>query len=346
MRALHSIAVGFLLSFADRDRIAPSEAPLFSRDFARAYVTTMRPYLFYISGITGILGMALGPTVALLPAAVLAVVFFFSYGFGQALTDCFQTDTDAISSPYRPLVRGIVRRRDVMTVSLVGLAATGVVLTVTSAINLPLVALSVLGLATYTWFKRRWWAGPFYNAWIVAVLMLIGYVSAVGAAGQTLAWPKGLTAALAATFFAYANFVLTGYFKDIAADRTTGYRTLPVVFGRRVSAVVSDLFAAAAVLYAFVAMKDAGVLERATANPLVLLLLIAGVSMSVLAQWRLHQVATDDQAHRSITLVVHAYILLLGAVAAAFQESWALPVVLFYAAFVVTLKLRPMTQQI
>ena len=37
---------------------------------------------------------------------------------------------------------------------------------------------------------------------------------------------------MAATFFGYANFVLAGYFKDIEADRATGYRTFPVVFGR------------------------------------------------------------------------------------------------------------------
>ena len=38
-------------------------------------------------------------------------------------------------------------------------------------------------------------------------------------------------AALLAVFFGYANFVLAGYFKDVDADRATGYHTLPVVFG-------------------------------------------------------------------------------------------------------------------
>ena len=41
-------------------------------------------------------------------AVLIGLAFFVSYGFGQALTDCFQTDTDALSAPYRPLVRGLV----------------------------------------------------------------------------------------------------------------------------------------------------------------------------------------------------------------------------------------------
>ena len=96
--------------------------------FARAYLTTMRPYLLFVSGFTGLLGMALGSPLAAWPALALGAAFFLSYGFGQALTDCFQTDTDALSSPYRPLVRGEIARRDVLGVSLAGLLACVVVL--------------------------------------------------------------------------------------------------------------------------------------------------------------------------------------------------------------------------
>ena len=123
----------------------------------------------------------------------------------------------------------------------------------------------MVGLATYTWFKRRWWGGPFYNAWIVAVLMLIGHVSAAGVAGQALRWPPALPFALLATFFGYANFVLAGYFKDVSADRVTGYHTLPVVAGRSTAALVSDLYAGAAIVTVLLAMASGGVLERALA---------------------------------------------------------------------------------
>jgi 4-hydroxybenzoate polyprenyltransferase len=336
-----------LLNRIGGSRPAPrTAAPLLSWTFVRAYVTTMRPYLFFVSGITGLLGMALGPAVAPIPALALAVLFFLAYGFGQALTDCSQTDTDAISAPYRPLTRGLVSRRDVMAVSLVGLVAIGTVLTLAHTLNLALVGLSIAGLATYTWFKRRWWGGPFYNAWIVAVLLVIGLVAASGAAGRPLRWPAGATAALAATFFGYANFVLAGYFKDIAADRATGYQTLPVVFGRRDAAVVSDLFATAAVVAAALAVVHGAAAGEAQAGSVALLLLTAGAIAAAVAQVRLHRVASDDGAHGAIGLVVHAYILLLAGVAAAFRPDWGPPLLLFYAVFVLTLRLRPMRQQI
>ena len=83
---------------------------------------TLRPYLFFVSGASGLVGLALAGEV---PAAVLApafLAFFLSYGLGQALTDVFQTDTDALSSPYRPLVRGEIAGGPVLAVSLSGLA--------------------------------------------------------------------------------------------------------------------------------------------------------------------------------------------------------------------------------
>ncbi|MCC6397730.1 MAG: hypothetical protein IT282_11990, partial [Bacteroidetes bacterium] len=53
--------------------------------FPRAMLITMRPYLLFLSGITGAAGLAAAPEA---PIAIVLPVFlasFFSYGFGQAL---------------------------------------------------------------------------------------------------------------------------------------------------------------------------------------------------------------------------------------------------------------------
>jgi len=316
-----------------------------SRAFVADYVVTMRPYLLFVSGITGLVGLALGPSVRLAETLALAVVFFLSYGFGQALTDCFQTDTDALSSPYRPLVQGRLRRRDVLAVSLGGLLLGGAIAMRHQVLNVPLVLGIVAGLATYTWFKRRWWAGPFWNAWIVAALMLVAWLAAVGAAGERPGWNAALTGAVTAVFFGYANFVLTGYYKDISADRATGYRTLPVVFGTRVSARISDAFAIlqmAGLLLAWVALAPA-------ASPLALILgglfLAAGCGAVALGQLRLRQV-TEATAHAAIAPVVHGYILSLAGVAALARPAWASALALFYAGYLIALRRRPMPEQI
>jgi 4-hydroxybenzoate polyprenyltransferase len=315
--------------------------------FWRAYLVTMRPYLLFVSGITGLAGLALAPPVPLLDTVVLALIFFLSYGFGQALTDCFQTDTDALSAPYRPLVRGVIHPRDVFVVSLIGLLLCGLVLAFYCLATLPLALLATVGLATYTHFKRRWWGGPWYNAWIVAVLALIGYLSGLGAAGTTPSWSLAGTATIAAVFFGYANFVLVGYFKDVSADRATGYHTLPVAQGLRLSARVSDLLALFAVVAALTAVAPILTEERRSLEVAAGAgVLLAAIGATVLGQLRLHAVSDEAMAHRAIVPVVHAYILLLSAICVAHRPEWLAALVLFYGMFVFVMVRRPMVQQV
>ncbi len=343
-RAMCRTAIGMM---ARSGGVAAGPARVLSREFVRGYVITMRPYLLFVSGIAGIVGMALAPGIPAADTLLLAAAFFLSYGFGQALTDCFQVDTDSLSAPYRPLVRGDIGRRDVMAVSLVGLGAIGVTLALYNPLNIPLAAVAVLGLATYTPFKRRWWAGPFYNAWIVGVLTVIGYFAALGAAGAAAEASLTLLATILCVFFGYANFVLAGYYKDISADRATGYRTLPVVAGMKVSAIVSDIFAAAGTFACGLVVWLS--LAGPTSEPggvIAELFLAAGVVASAIAQLRLHRVNEESEAHGPIGLTVHAFILQLSAIAAALKPDWALWLIVFYIAFNSAMSRRPMREQI
>lgn len=307
--------------------------------FARAYLITMRPYLLFVSGIVGLTGLALGPALPLAATLLLAAVFFLSYGFGQALTDVFQTDTDAISAPYRPMVRREIRPRDVLIVSLTGLLASGVIISLYSARNIVVAAAMVWGLYSYTWFKRRWWGGPFWNAWIVAALALAGLLSAGPAAVE----PAALLATLGVVFFGYANFVLTGYWKDISADRATGYHTLPVVFGVRRAALVADLFAGIEIACALLAV----LMLPATGADLAWSLgfLVPGVLLAVRAQVVLRRV-TEDIADLAIAPVLHGYILLLCGITSLLRPAWTPALWLFFVLWVLTLRLRPDLRQI
>ncbi|MDH4043627.1 MAG: UbiA family prenyltransferase [Gemmatimonadota bacterium] len=317
-------------------------ARLLTARFWRDYVVTMRPYLLFVSGITGIAGLAMAPDAERGAVVALAVVFFLTYGFGQALTDCFQLDTDSLSAPYRPLVRGALRREDVLAVSLTGLLASGLVIGSFEPATLPLCGLAIGGLATYTWFKRRWWGGPLYNAWIIALVLFI----AARAAGPVSLGSPVLLGALAAALFGYANFVLVGYYKDLSADRATGYRTLPVVFGLPVANRVSDGFAVLAFVGALASatasILETGVAGWVAASPFAL----AAGAATALAQHRTHRVTCDRDAHTAISPVVHAYVFLLATVAAAARPAWAPALVLFYVGFVFTLRHRPMAEQI
>ncbi len=318
-------------------------ARLLDGRFWHDYLVTMRPYLLFVSGITGLAGLSLAPAVPLAPLVLLGVVFFLAYGFGQALTDCFQTDTDRLSAPYRPLVRGTILPQDVMAVSVSGLVASAVVVMAFNAAAAIPAGLTVAGIVSYTWFKRRWWGGPWYNAWIVSLVVLIGYQTGVGAAGEGATVSPRLIATMVVALAAYANFVLAGYFKDIEADRATGYRTMPVVFGRRCSSIASDGLALTALAAAAVAMvMDGWGWGVVVASPFV----ISAALASVVAQVRLHRVRADLDAHRAIEPVVHGYILLLAGLSATFQPTWAPALLAFYLAFVWAIRHRPMAAQV
>ena len=319
------------------------ESPATPGSFAfwRAYLVTFRPYLSMLSGASGLLGLALVGDLTVWQLVAGTIAFLPAYGFGQALTDVFQTDTDALSAPYRPLPRGVIRRRDVAIVSLAGLGCSVLILTFFNPAALPVGALIVAGLVGYSWFKRRWWAGPAWNAWIVALLPLMGALCGGGSIAETLA-RRGVRAAMAAAFFSYTVFVLVGYFKDITADRATGYRTLPAVFGWRPATIVSMVLAAGAIATWLWAWTELG----AVANFTVTLLAGSGLLGLVLAHGELLRQHDERLAYRAVAWSARSHVHLQLALAAAADVRLSLAALLGAAIFELMLPLRPDRSQI
>jgi geranylgeranylglycerol-phosphate geranylgeranyltransferase len=317
--------------------------PMGSLAFAKAYIITMRPYLLFVSGITGIAGASFATEATAAIALPIAIASFFSYGFGQALTDCFQIDTDRVSAPYRPLTQGLIGRGQVLLISTIGLASCMVPFALRQPANLAFGLIAGCGLATYTPFKRRWWGGPWYNAWIVCVLFLMAYAGGTGVPSHRPSF--ACWAGLSAVFFGYANFVLSGYFKDIHADAQSQYRTLPVVFGRRVASFVSDFLA-----LGFIVSLSASFTLASGTSPAQFafgeIFLAASGITAVTAQLLLHSVRKDVQSHLPIGLVVHSYILGMAGLSCIQHPSWAAPLVAFYSFFIIALRARPSRSQI
>ena len=317
----------------------------FSHEFVNAYFITMRPYLLFVSGITGIAGISFVENIGGIAGIVVFCAAFLSYGFGQALTDCFQTDTDSISSPYRPLTQGVVSKAHFFWISIIGLTICVAVFSYYYQYNILLGVIAGLGLGTYTYFKKKWWSGPFYNAWIVCVLFLISFL----AASEEFTGFYSLKFYLGAgsVFWGYSNFVLSGYFKDISADRVTGYKTLPVVFGRKTAARVSDIFAILTILCALLSLKNITYNFLDVFNSFAVILFIsAGIFALILSQIKLHFVKTDKDSHPAIVLNVHSYILILSAVSISQKPAMIFPLLIFYIAFNITMNNRPEKSQI
>jgi 4-hydroxybenzoate polyprenyltransferase len=263
---------------------------------------------------------------------------FLGYGFGQALTDCFQMDTDRISAPYRPLSQGIVSAKQVGAVSLSGLILGVGILVFLNPWNLLLGALSILGLATYTFFKRRYWfAGPPWNGWIVALLPLMGYISMLQTGLQEHV--ERLLPVVALSFFAYTNFVLMGYLKDISADERTGYRTFPVVWGWNATVWAGDILV-------MLSAALAAALTFSGAWPKVLW----GIATVIAIAGQIYSHLTEDKSEANaagpIATTVRAFILWHLAVVLNYREDWWLGLLIFYLLFEWALWRRPEHGQI
>lgn len=316
---------------------------IFSIHFWHAYLITMRPYLLFVSGSAGMVGLAfiekdLGwiLLVAFLP-------LFFSYGFGQALTDCFQTDTDSISSPYRPLVQGIISKKQVLGVSFSGLLISVIILGYLNPVILILGLFSVIGLLTYTFFKKSWWGGPPWNAWIVALLPIIGRYTDPEFQISELTLPLDLPFLLSilAIFFAYANFVVMGYFKDITADMETGYQTFPVVFGWKPAAIYSDITGFMAFLFTGGALYAIG---NISVWPVALF--VSASATSLYAQIGIHRTRNEQETYRFIENCVRSFILFCLAIVIALNLEWLLFVIIFYVLFELVMYIRPEKSQV
>jgi 4-hydroxybenzoate polyprenyltransferase len=313
--------------------------------FAKDYLITMRPYLLFVSGVTGICGMSFIIELSISKSILIFLASFLSYGFGQALTDCFQTDTDSISSPYRPLTQGRISKTQVLTVSIIGLVLCISVFTFYNPINILLGILSGVGLATYTYFKRKFWSGPFYNAWIVGVLFLMAFLC--GSDLSMITENHKLVYGLSAVFWGYANFVLVGYFKDVEADRATGYNTFLVVFGRRLSSIASNIFGVLTILSVFFVFSYSNSFERLLEQSSIQIIILAlGILIMFLCQVLVHFIKQDDESSNAISLSVHAYILLLTSIIVLNKNEWIIPMIIFYVLFNLTMIFRPAKNQI
>ena len=313
--------------------------------FAKAYFITMRPYLLFVSGVTGICGMSYIDGLSLSKSILIFLASFLSYGFGQALTDCFQTDTDSISYPYRPLTQGRISKTQVLIVSITGLVLCISVFTFYNPMNLLLGILSGVGLATYTYFKRKFWSGPFYNAWIVGVLFLMAFLS--GSDLSMITENHKLVYGLSAVFWGYANFVLVGYFKDVEADRATGYNTFLVVFGRRLSSIASNIFGILTILSVIFVFSYSNSFERLLEQSSIQIIILAlGILIMFFCQVLVHFIKQDDESSNAISLSVHAYILLLTSIIVLNKNEWIIPMIIFYVLFNLTMIFRPAKNQI
>ncbi len=301
----------------------------------------MRPYLLFISGAGGAVGMALvsHPSAGIIDYIFAFFPFFFGYGFGQALTDCFQTDTDKLSAPYRPLSKGILTIRQVKYTSLAGLGLSAIIYIYFNPFTIPVCLLIIFGLSTYSYVKRRYTLiAPFYNAWVVGLLPLLGYlVISKDDAIKTVPFELWMVCGL--SFFSYANFVLVGYLKDISADRETGYRTFPVIFGWQKTILMA--FGISVCTLAIFWWTGPNQFYAIFAGLIASIIIIHGLFSALTLR-----IKNEETALFSILSTIRSYVIFMWAIILEHHEDMITWAIIYYLAFEYVLYHRPSKYQV
>jgi len=243
-------------------------------------------------------------------------------------------------------VRGEITRAQVLAVSFVALLLIALLFALLNPWALLPAALAVAGIALYTPLKRRWWGGPPWNSWVVAMLPLLGVLLGGGTPAQALA-EREVWLAMGSVYFSYAVFVLLGYFKDVEADRATGYDTLVVRFGRMPAVWLSAVHAALA-LACSVALLRTGL--KATPSGWSTLaggaLWLAGALALALAHVRIAGTKRDQEAYPAIVLAVVGFVALHLGEATLLRPTFAVAALLIFPLSLLALALRPEKTQV
>lgn len=199
-------------------------------NFINAYIKSMRPYTFFITGIAGLIGMLLVySSVSFLQKTIVLLLLFLSYGVNQVINDLIGTKEDKINSPKRPLISGELDKRK--AVILTGcIFLIGAILTY--FFNPYALIIYFLGYSAnflYEYFKRIPLIG---NLWFGLMVSLAPIYGALAITNLTLLEAfSNFNLLYTAILIALSSSTLCyfTYFKDYLGDKQENIKTLIVI---------------------------------------------------------------------------------------------------------------------
>jgi geranylgeranylglycerol-phosphate geranylgeranyltransferase len=285
-----------------------------------AWVRLWRFHFVPLSLSAGIVGMSAPSSGRTMPSLVVSLLICtFGYGVGVVINDWFDRKADAVNSPDRPFVAGLVNPNFALGVTL-GMAT---VLFVLAIIIAPPVAIwsavAIAGHFVYTWTKGIPMVGNIANGADLAVFTLIGMAGVRPAAGW-LGIPRSTVLQFVLVAAVLSGFCLVGYFKDVKGDRIAGYRTLPVAIGPVWASRIAPVFPVLAVGVLAVLSGVRPALLGGTANTTFLALVVLSLAAFVMSLIKLIS-APERLSYEALIWYTRAATLFILALAA---RTWSL----------------------
>lgn len=200
-----------------------------------AHLETMRPYTVIWCGLVSLVGACVAIGVFPSITITLLVLFIPMMGWiaGLYLSDYLDRNLDIIQKPHRPIPSGRIRSTEAILVGAI-FALTGFFLTFFLPLyNTILVFIVALLVFLYTYISKSRGLSGNINRGLVTVA---AYFFGVFATNISLLSLPPYVWLLSIVFLLHdTNSNLVGAIRDIEGDKKGGYRTIPVVYGVKIS---------------------------------------------------------------------------------------------------------------
>jgi geranylgeranylglycerol-phosphate geranylgeranyltransferase len=198
--------------------------------FVRAYIKSMRPYLFFATGIAGWLGIAFsGIEVNILKKILVLFLLFSSWGINQIINDYLGIKEDRINAPKRPMVSGELNIKYALITTFI-LFLLGAA--ISYLLNPYALIIYLIGYAfniIYEYLKSIPFLG---NLWFGVLLSVCPIYGALAIGNQTLLEVlsnKDLMSVTLLIALMFSTMTFFTYYKDYKGDRLAGKKTLVVL---------------------------------------------------------------------------------------------------------------------
>ncbi|MBL7131471.1 MAG: UbiA family prenyltransferase [Candidatus Omnitrophica bacterium] len=201
---------------------------IFSKEIIFAYIKSMRPYLFFLSGMAGLLGVVFcGQTASAGKLISILSVVFLGWGVNQVVNDFLGLKEDRINAPNRPLVTGALPIKAAVLYSLGLFVLGGFITYILNAYALIFYFLVFLLNIAYEYSKKIPLLGNIVFGFLLAPCVYYGAMCVNGKGLEVLLDKKLFLLAIAVILINITVAFFT-YYKDFKGDKITGKRTIIV----------------------------------------------------------------------------------------------------------------------
>jgi geranylgeranylglycerol-phosphate geranylgeranyltransferase len=202
--------------------------------FIKAYIKSMRPYTFFITGVAGLIGMLLViSSVSLLQKITVLFLLFSSYGVNQVINDLMGIKEDMLNAPKRPSVSGELNKKKAIILTF-SIFFMGAILTYFfNPYALIIYFLGYFANFIYGYLKRIPLMG---NVWFGLMISLATIYGALAITNLTLFEVLSNINLLYIVFLialSSSTLCYFTYFKDYIGDKQENIKTLVVMFPRK-----------------------------------------------------------------------------------------------------------------